>query len=454
IGDQPVVTASSTYTGDPQDQPRSAFDGDTATAWIASPADPHPRLTISWGYPRVVSRITIQRPPGASGLAQVLITGSAGQLRGAMTGTDGVVSFAPMKTASLTLTFTTDQAPVQISDVLIPGVRAIRTPAVLFRLPCGLGPRLAVDGQTVPTGVTGTFADLLDGRPLRFTACLAVPLTAGTSRVTESATDPYDVRDVVVKTAGLGTPAAAPTAATVLSWTSSVRKLRVAAATRSYLEVNENFNAGWRAVLGGRELQPVRLDGWKQAWVLPAGTSGVVTLTYRPESLYRVALIGGLAALVLIIAVALAVPVWRRRARQPLAWPADPGPRRLWPDRPWRRWLAAGAIGACLAAAGLVLGGYPGALAVPAVVAVLCIPSRGRRAASDPRLIGGLFAVALAVGAIGEHLVLSGHSGPFVTAAANTIPQAICLVVVSCLAAALLCGAVERGAVEPAGGPE
>ena len=148
IGDQPVVTASSTYTGDPQDQPRSAFDGDTATTWIASPADPHPRLTISWGYPRVVSRITIKRPAGASGLAQVLITGSAGQRRGAMVGTDGVVSFAPMKTASLTLTFTTDQAPVQVSDVLIPVVQAIRTPSVLFRLPCGLGPRLTVDGQT------------------------------------------------------------------------------------------------------------------------------------------------------------------------------------------------------------------------------------------------------------------------------------------------------------------
>ena len=88
---------------------------------------------------------------------------SAGQLRGAMIGADGAVSFAPMKTASLSLTFTTDQAPLQISEVLIPGVRAIRTPAVLFRLPCGLGPQLTVNGQTVPTGVTGTFADLLNG---------------------------------------------------------------------------------------------------------------------------------------------------------------------------------------------------------------------------------------------------------------------------------------------------
>ena len=45
---QPVVTAL-TYTGDLQDQPRNAFDGAAATAWIASPADPHPKLKISWG---------------------------------------------------------------------------------------------------------------------------------------------------------------------------------------------------------------------------------------------------------------------------------------------------------------------------------------------------------------------------------------------------------------------
>ena len=76
------VAASSTYTGDPQDQPRSAFDGNPATSWIASPLDQHPRLTIQWGYQRKLSKITIQRPPGAAGLLQVLLTGSRGQLRG------------------------------------------------------------------------------------------------------------------------------------------------------------------------------------------------------------------------------------------------------------------------------------------------------------------------------------------------------------------------------------
>ena len=455
-GNQPAVTASSTYTGDLQDQPRNAFDGAAATAWIASPADPHPKLKISWANPRLISRVTIKRPPAASGLTQVLVTGSGGQVRGAMISADGVVSFAPMKTDSLTFTFSTDQAPLQISDVTIPGVPFTAAPAGLFRLACGLGPQLTVDGRAIPTGVSGTFADVLSGRPVQFTACLAGALAAGTNRVTVPANDGFNVQDVVLAKPGTsgaaarpGAGTAAPTAATVLSWTPSARTLRVAAATRSYLEVNENFNAGWQAVIDGRQLQPVQIDGWKQAWVLPAGTAGLVTLTFQPESAYRDAVLGGLVALALVCVIALGVP--RRRPRQPLAWPADlptssKYQRGMWPDR--RRWnrLAVGLTTVLLAVVGLVLGGYLGAVVVPAVAGVrcVCVPPPGWRVLRDPWLLGGIFAVALVVGVIGQHLVLSGDAGPLVSATANAIPQVICLVVVGGLAAALLRSALRR----------
>ena len=63
--------------------------------------------------------------------------------------------------------------------------------------------------------------------------------------------------------------------AETVAWGSARRVLRVTAGPASYLVVNENFNAGWQAVTaGGALLRPVRLDGWKQAWLLPAGTSG------------------------------------------------------------------------------------------------------------------------------------------------------------------------------------
>jgi arabinofuranan 3-O-arabinosyltransferase len=460
---QPAVTASSTFTAGLQDQPPSAFDGDQATAWVASPLDPHPWLTIKWGQPRTVSQVTIERPPGASGLTQVLITGSAGQRRGAMISANGVISFAPMKTSSLTFTFTTGtfttgQAPVQVSNVVIPGVPAISAPGGSFRLACGLGPRLTVDGKAVPTEVTDTYADLLAGRPLEFTACHAVTLAAGTNRVIEPATDPFDVQDVVLDTAGAGglsagastgqaTGAGPPPAATVTSWTSSSRTIRVTAAARSYLEVNENFNAGWQAVIDGRQLQPVQLDGWKQAWVLPAGTSGVVTLTDKPQALYRDAVVAGFAALALGLGVALSWP--RRRRRRPLPWPAVPltparHRRSRWPGPTrWRRWSQVAVLAFSLAAAGLVLGGYPGAVLVPAVTGALSVPARGWRVPSAPQLLGGLLGGASVIGAVGEHLVLAGDSGPLVSAMSNAVPQVICLIVVGGLAAALCRQATE-----------
>jgi arabinofuranan 3-O-arabinosyltransferase len=434
---QATATASSVFIAAPQDQPRSAFDGDPATTWIASAADRSPTLTIRWGYQRTVRKITIARPPGASGSAQLLVIGSGGQARGAMLGAGGVVKFAPMKTTSLRLTFTPVQAPLEVTDVTIPGVPVITAPpdSVPFRLPCGLGPQLAVNGVTVPTKVTGTFTDLMNGRPLAFTACSRATLTAGPDRVTEPEADGFSIQDVVlgaVPRIGAPRTASAPRAADIMSWTSSVRTLRVDAAARSYLVVNENFNPGWRAVVHGRPLAPVRLDGWKQAWVLPAGTAGVVTLTYQPESLYRVAVAGGLAAL----AVVLLVAVVRFRRRRP-----PPGVSQ-WPEPPQRprgpRWLARAAGILVLAGAGLVLGGYPGAVLVPAAACAFALLARTRRQEAGPWLLAGLLVLASACGAVGEHLALSGDIGLEVSAPANAIPQVICLIVVGGMAAALL----------------
>jgi arabinofuranan 3-O-arabinosyltransferase len=353
-----------------------------------------------------------------------------------MLGASGVVKFAPMKTKSLTFTFTPVAAPLQISDVVIPGVPFVTAPTVRFTLPCGFGPQLAINGTPVPTKVSGTFADLLNGRPMRFTACSPVPLAAGANQVTEPQVDAFDIQDVVLSH-GFRGRAPAPAPAGVVSWTSSVRKLRVAAATRSYLVVNENFNPGWRAVMAGRPLQPVRLDGWKQAWVLPPGSAGLVTLTYQPESMYRDAVTAGLAALALVMLAALGLR--RRPVPDPRQWPQeDRSPGRF-------RWLGLAVAGPVLAGGGLVLGGYPGAILVPASALAFVVLSRRRDAMSVPWVLGGLLLVAAACGAVGEHLALSGDIGSVVSAPATTIPQTICLIVFGGMAAALLRPAPPAG---------
>jgi hypothetical protein len=90
-----------------------------------------------------------------------------------------------------------------------------------------------------------------------------------------------------------------------------------------------------------------------------------------------------------------------------------------------------------LAGAGLVLGGYPGALLVPAATFAFLGLAGTRHRETGPWLLAGLLLVASACGAVGEHLALSGDIGLVVSAPANAIPQVICLIVVGGMAAAL-----------------
>jgi arabinofuranan 3-O-arabinosyltransferase len=268
----------------------------------------------------------------------------------------------------------------------------------------------------------------------------------------------------------------------IRSWTPARRVLAVAAPARSYLMVNENFNAGWQARLDGRPLPAIRLDGWKQAWLLPAGSAGTVTLTYLPDALYRDALAGGLGSLALVVLVALwpGTPAWRPRwLRLPRAWRRPKarkdaaravGNERTGPEggvseadpehagageSSQRRWrprsgltttLATAAVAGGLLVAGLWLGGYPGAVILTAATALFVVAVSYRRAhwawyqLSRPWVVAALLLAAAACGAVGGQLLLAGVTGPLTTALVSTAPQVICLAVAGRLAAALVVG--------------
>jgi len=339
---------------------------------------------------------------------------------------------------------------------------------------CGLGPVIEVNGTAVPTRAWGSGAALLAQRPLHFAACSPVGLRPGTNEVIEPAGDTFSVQDVVVghvpapAAAGAATSAAtaaAPAArARILAWTSSRRVLRVAAGPVSYLAVNENFNPGWRAVIGGRTLRAVRLDGWKQAWLLPAGRSGLVTLTYLPDTPYRAAIFGGLGSLALILILALRPRAWTRRRRVPALAPA-PAPAAARAPTPAlarrpviARVLVTMGLASGLVLAGLWLGGYPGAALLPVTTAGFLAAARscgswprppGTRLSrpwiTSPWLAAGLLLAATAAGVAGEHLVLSGSDSPVALWLVDGVPQVICLVVIGRLAAALIAPPPDPG---------
>jgi arabinofuranan 3-O-arabinosyltransferase len=193
----------------------------------------------------------------------------------------------------------------------------------------------------------------------------------------------------------------------------------------------------------------VRLDGWKQAWLLPAGTSGLVHVTYQPEQLYHPVVVGGLAAIVLVMLVAVwpwAIPLPRRG---PLARRTRPARDARAPRvRRFARMAVPAMVLGALVITGLLLGGYPGAVIVPAATCLflasnadLPVLAEGGFALARlwrPRVLAGLLIAASICGAAGEHASQAGNSGLVVTALLNGIPQVICLVIVGRLAAAVI----------------
>ena len=78
------------------------------------------------------------------------------------------------------------------------------------------------------------------------------------------------------------------------------------------LVVPESINPGWTAhTADGVALTPVRINGWQQGWVVPAGAGGAITLDFPSNTPYRIGLFGGLALLP-VLALLAWLPVRRR----------------------------------------------------------------------------------------------------------------------------------------------
>jgi arabinofuranan 3-O-arabinosyltransferase len=147
-----------------------------------------------------------------------------------------------------------------------------------------------------------------------------VHLRDGVTRLTAEPTAEFDVLEVA------GVPAevseSLPSDARELrvdSWGSSERVVTIGAGDESLVHLPENFNAGWQAQLGGEDLRALRVDGWQQAWVVPAGAGGEITMTYAPQRTYSVLLPMGLvvSGAVLLGGLVVLVGLLRRRPVAP-----------------------------------------------------------------------------------------------------------------------------------------
>ncbi|MBM0233595.1 DUF3367 domain-containing protein [Micromonospora sp. STR1_7] len=357
VGGQTFTTSSSWFT-DPVASSRSLADGDDGTAWWADPDDPQPTVKLRLSKARKVSSVRLRFASSlvAAPPRTVRITGDNG-IREVTVDPDGVARFPALRTRSLfvavtstvprvsrsTALFEPQPLPVGLTGVDVEGAPEVNQARDLVRtvtLPCGAGPTIVVNGATVPTTVSGTLRDLRDLRPLRYRACVPDAKPAGRAKTSTAANDdrvslrvgPNEVsappdRFVVDSVILTGEAPQRPVAVagaepprqalTVLGWDDQHRSVEVGPGGSSYLVVPENASPGWRATLDGVPLVPTRLDGWKQAWFVPAGAAGRIELVFTPGEQYGLVLriAGGLLLLLIVAAV---LPARRHRPAYPV----------------------------------------------------------------------------------------------------------------------------------------
>ena len=298
------------------------MDGDAGTTWRPDVTDLRPTLTLGWAGPKRISGLQIGVSPssGAQVPKQVELVGRSGN-RTVQLDAGGSASFEPLDTDQLQIVLPGDdddpaaRAAVGVgnlslsgSDGLLPG------PDPAFTVPCGAGPNVHLDGLDYRTSVQGTLADIIAHRPLELRMCRdsegGIALPAGGHELRTDRSESFVVQDLWLRPA---VAAAAPVhrAVQVGTWDAASRTVTVAPGAEAVLAVPENANAGWVATLDGRELTRTRVDGWQQAWIVPAGAGGVVSLSFTPDSTYRLGLLIGASA-VLLLLVGVFWPARRR----------------------------------------------------------------------------------------------------------------------------------------------
>ena len=327
---QAKVTSDSRWLADPLVRPGNVADGDASTYWASDPSDSEPTLRLRFPERRSVSGLRIDTDSTIVGRRPEQVRVSMGGRTFVRTvDIDGTVSLPTVRTSAVTVSITKATAgttvrtggsqgplPVVVGELRLddkPWPSA--GPEATTGRACGFGPELSLSGRVVPTAVEGRLADIAAGRPVALRACDTVRLGSGQVRVSLSASAEF-----APHTLGLRTGAAdVTTGATPLDWAEkgeTSRSLLVPAAdTARVLTVPENQNDGWAATLRGRHLESIRLDGWKQGWVVPAGEGGTVQLSFTPQRPFLAGLAAGLLGALVVVLAALRRP--RRRTTAP-----------------------------------------------------------------------------------------------------------------------------------------
>jgi arabinofuranan 3-O-arabinosyltransferase len=319
LGSAGTVTASSRLSRAPQARPGALLDGDPATDWAPDPADATPTLSVDLVRPAEIAHLQLRTRgewlTGRDVTAQVTVDGTV-QL--ADVAQDGSFEIRPTTGRNLRVRLLLaatqtdaerDAKPatgMEVSELAIDGVDPRPAPSRISAA-CGSGPQLLVEGVSVPTRVTGPRSAAFGVGALDYQSCEPVRMSAPEGRVAVEPWGGFVPETLVLRRTDTST-SVAPAARSVQVGETGPGRLaaRVGPGPAALLTLAQNANPGWVATLDGRRLDPVTVDGWKQAFVVPEGAGGQVAVTFGPDRPYRWGLLAGLVLVLLVIASALA----------------------------------------------------------------------------------------------------------------------------------------------------
>ncbi|GEP32861.1 coagulation factor 5/8 type [Nocardioides szechwanensis] len=435
---QVTVVSTTTFAGDPAVGAAQAFDGLTDTGWYASPLDPAPGLQLSWQRKRVITGIRAVLRQGQEGYlpeflrVDPMTPDGATQLVATTGPRAGVMT--PIRTQRLNITALVDPSHsdgVGISELEIDGLEDLRhtpDPTAATGVPCGFGPTIEVGGATFETGVTGTIGDVVTGAPLDLQVCGDddVVLHRGAQRLKVTNAEGFAVSSLwLTPSAPTVAVRSAPPTSEVTSWSSSERVVEVDAEEEAVLVLPQSYNRGWRATVDGRTLDSVVLDGWKQGWRVPAGTDGVVEMSFEPQDAFRLSLVLGLSVAALLALLTLMTLALSRR--RPERFRGSEGR----PPAPARRTAAT----VTLRVVGLLVGGL--------ALAVMSVPLLAGAAAGHVTRRAALPGLSVAVGSALLFAVLIAIADPAPVMAPPPASDAIVALVVGLVAGRMLSGQPE-----------
>jgi arabinofuranan 3-O-arabinosyltransferase len=379
------VTASSSRTRAPAGRPEAVVDGDDATAWSPSADDRTPTLTLRLDAPADVGGIRLEgRRDWFARYRPVVGVTLDGREQVVRATEDGFLAVRGTRVRTIELAFLPEAgrpraatASLELSGLDIPGVE-LPQPTERLDRPCGQGPALTVDGASVPTRLMGPRSALWGDGTLRWTACSSVRLTAGDDHEVEVQGDGALRPDTVALVGAEATRTPTTTAIDARRVSPTRVTATLDSGPQRILALAGNHNDGWAATLDGSALRPIVVDGFRQGFVVPAGSSGALDVTFTPDRPYRWALLVG-------VVLALLLPV--------AALVRDPAPgRREAVEDTHSRGL--GLVGTTVLGAALVLGPWAGLVAAAVAAALVLRRQRGRLGACWPALAAGSCVVA------------------------------------------------------------